>query len=1786
MLLMGATAAKAAPAKTLVQDVLYRADGSAAQGTITIRWNRFTTSDGEAVPAGELTANTDANGGISIPLIANRDATPTGSYYRVVMKLDGIESEDAWVVPAAASTTLAAISAKVVPPNVAAVFVDKEYVDGEIDGLATVASTGSFNDLKDKPPAVNLAAPGAIGTAAPAPVAATAVTAQNYAYGAMGTQYLVTEGDSETAGYLLSSPATQSWPYRLSQQAYFKNRATLVNAAVSGSTCASMTSRYATAVQPYKPNGTTITKAYLAVMIGRNDSAGLAASAIESCIDSYITQANSDGFTTVLMTVMPASVLPLGPVGTAMNVTAVAQAYTSGPNGYVTITAPNSFTGSGSEYVYLTGFTGAASYLNNNILPVLAAGLSGTQFEALTGVETPFATLAQSGAAFAQTAYSSWDWLTPAQDAVRQQVNSYILQDNDATLAKTPAMVVDAASLISNPNDPATTFDGTHFKPYVYAALAETIGAKFNMSGGARGAQPLNSNYNPIFQGEMTAGEVTATMPNNASVGSSASNAYIRTYGNSGAAEFFTDAYNPNTLAFMPWVVRASQFQLSDSGNQNLVVDSNGTTGLKGLRSVSVFAGPVGSGGGATNPTSGTWATLSGNSPATLRSYNYTAGADDVLFNRGTTIHFIVNNGTDIGNFSAAGLSTTGVSATGSVAAGTSVSARDSITKNTPLVDIRSYGAKCDGVTDDTAALQSAITAVSGGGKIGSFGYCYFANPAGLTWGNSGVIEVVGQGQWIVGSTLVVGSHVHIVGDGGAPGVMQFLPIGPFFSISGKTTGPTLGTLGTTFAAGTATFTPSSMNGIVPGEAISVAGMQSCAITKISRAGSRVTATLSGSCRTPAGVNATIAGVTDNSYNGTFVVTNSDYGRNTISWWQALGDGSSSGGTLTALNEDSIETVSITATTSTTATATFLRPHNSTDMFGGVVVELAGLQDHSMTNVDVGGCYGSCIWLNDTAFAGLVNVGAQAGGIYTSSPLELTSSWWVTIEKCAFNPNFSTSQPWGIHMDENDPNPNNSTGSLDISDTTIGGGVKIDTTGTNRGHIAAGVTFHHIVVEQPITAAVVIDPRYAASIDAVYMDDLGQQDNFAYYLPSVIYYTDYSGGKGGIDLKESDNGGGGPLVGGGYFDGSLLVRGSVATLPATGISPVGTWTDGKTTETELRGEGAGMSPQLIPFPTQPIVDPTLWSSVSNGCTVTQGIPAPDGSTTAVGLLSSNGGGANEAYQYHMTTNTGDWFLYGAWVKPGSGVGYSSGLTGNPFHLHSYGPNDVFAGAVAASNEASPSPFQTQFQGDWWTPVVAIAQLKAGDGGNHPYGFEVGCSTTPMDMWGPFMIQVPASAGVSVQEVERWRQQLLHGYVPPSMPGGGQILAMHPGHKLYWGNDTNLYRGAAGVVQTDGSINIAAGKSYQVGGSAITTGTLADWSNSGLANGYVPTWNGTKYVPAPPSGGVTGPSSSAVNSIATFNSTTGAAIKDSGVAVSSLSVAPVVLDFKTTTAPTGATGGNPWTYTLPATAHMLTVYVMSGGSGGGSGGVAATGGNIYGGGGGTGGNEQYFTVPASYFGGAGATITVTVGAGGNGGAAVSGSGTAVTGNTGVAGGVSYILGSNGVQVYAGAGVGGSGGSTSSASGGNIQNFYTLPGSSGAAGSLTTGTGIQPLTNPSGAGGGAGGGGITSGTAYGGGGQNGGSATIPGFRTGCCSANVTGGTAPGGAGQTPTFSTSEVMIFGQIGGTGGASGITINGGAGGAGMFPGGGGAGGGAAASGHSSGAGGNGGDGIVRIIVQ
>ncbi len=126
---------------TTVQDTVYRADGTAAGGTVLISWPAFTTATGRTVAAGSTSVTIGAGGSLSVPLVANSGSTPMGSYYTVVYHLnDGTETRSYWVVPVSSYPVLvSAISTSVLPASVAMQTVSKAYVDNAI----AVAATGT-----------------------------------------------------------------------------------------------------------------------------------------------------------------------------------------------------------------------------------------------------------------------------------------------------------------------------------------------------------------------------------------------------------------------------------------------------------------------------------------------------------------------------------------------------------------------------------------------------------------------------------------------------------------------------------------------------------------------------------------------------------------------------------------------------------------------------------------------------------------------------------------------------------------------------------------------------------------------------------------------------------------------------------------------------------------------------------------------------------------------------------------------------------------------------------------------------------------------------------------------------------------------------------------------------------------------------------------------------------------------------------------------------------------------------------------------------------------------------------------------------------------------------------------------------------------------------------------------------------------------------------------------------------------------------------------------------------
>jgi len=142
-ILAGAAPARAATSRTLIQDVLYHADGTPARGTLLISWPAFTTADGQAIAAGSLTANVAADGSVAISLFPNAGSIPQGSYYTVVLDLDDGRSTEFWVVPQVPQATVAGLRSKLVPRSQAMQFVGRDYVDSSI----AAALTGSLVKL-------------------------------------------------------------------------------------------------------------------------------------------------------------------------------------------------------------------------------------------------------------------------------------------------------------------------------------------------------------------------------------------------------------------------------------------------------------------------------------------------------------------------------------------------------------------------------------------------------------------------------------------------------------------------------------------------------------------------------------------------------------------------------------------------------------------------------------------------------------------------------------------------------------------------------------------------------------------------------------------------------------------------------------------------------------------------------------------------------------------------------------------------------------------------------------------------------------------------------------------------------------------------------------------------------------------------------------------------------------------------------------------------------------------------------------------------------------------------------------------------------------------------------------------------------------------------------------------------------------------------------------------------------------------------------------------------------
>ena len=143
------------PSLTTVNDILYRADGTPSQGTMTISWPEFTTANGSAVAAGSMAVTIGAGGVVNLSLAPNAGAVPAGTFYKVVTKdTTGVTATEYWVVPAVVTTTLATIRTQMLPANIAAQAATRAYVDQLVvhnTGNEAIAEIKSFSSTPNVP---------------------------------------------------------------------------------------------------------------------------------------------------------------------------------------------------------------------------------------------------------------------------------------------------------------------------------------------------------------------------------------------------------------------------------------------------------------------------------------------------------------------------------------------------------------------------------------------------------------------------------------------------------------------------------------------------------------------------------------------------------------------------------------------------------------------------------------------------------------------------------------------------------------------------------------------------------------------------------------------------------------------------------------------------------------------------------------------------------------------------------------------------------------------------------------------------------------------------------------------------------------------------------------------------------------------------------------------------------------------------------------------------------------------------------------------------------------------------------------------------------------------------------------------------------------------------------------------------------------------------------------------------------------------------------------------------
>jgi len=222
------------PALTTISGTVYRADGTAASGTVLVSWPSFQTAEGNAVAAGNLSVTIRPLGAFSAQLVPNVGASPAGTYYVVVFQLDdGTVRTEYWAVPATSPTTIAAV---LTTPGTGLgnLAVTQEYVNAAVANRAIDAAVVHLAGTETISGTKHFAVPPAL----PTPAGATDAANKGYVDAAVATvgsgAYVSKAGDTMSGP--LTLPADPTAPNQAADRHYVDSglavKADLVNGSV------------------------------------------------------------------------------------------------------------------------------------------------------------------------------------------------------------------------------------------------------------------------------------------------------------------------------------------------------------------------------------------------------------------------------------------------------------------------------------------------------------------------------------------------------------------------------------------------------------------------------------------------------------------------------------------------------------------------------------------------------------------------------------------------------------------------------------------------------------------------------------------------------------------------------------------------------------------------------------------------------------------------------------------------------------------------------------------------------------------------------------------------------------------------------------------------------------------------------------------------------------------------------------------------------------------------------------------------------------------------------------------------------------------------------------------------------------------------------------------------------------------------------------------------------------------------------------------------------------------